>query len=143
MNDATVNKLEQRLGRLHAKKRLGIETEHEAQIFGQGINFFHIENWYSIHSLIRSMLKLSGLYWRGQRNAERVQVRHNKICSSKLPGGFNNFTLLHMSDLHVDMNEGAMRRLAELLPDLDYDACVMTGDYRGGTFGPLIPRLRA
>ena len=137
MNDATVNKLEQRLGRLHAKQRLGIETEHEAQIFGQGINFFHIENWYSIHSLIRSMLKLSGLYWRGQRNAERVQVRHNKICSSKLRGGFNNFTLLHMSDLHVDMNEGAMRRLAELLPDLDYDACVMTGDYRAGTFGPF------
>jgi hypothetical protein len=137
MNDATVNKLEQRLGHLHAKQRLGIETEHEAQIFGQGINFFHIENWYSIHSLIRSMLKLSGLYWRVQRNAERVQVRHNKICSSKLRGGFNNFTLLHMSDLHVDMNEGAMRRLAELLPDLDYDACVMTGDYRGGTFGPF------
>ena len=137
MNDATVNKLEQRLGRLHAKQRLGIETEHEAQIFGQGINFFHIENWYSIHSLIRSTLKLSGLYWRGQRNAERVQVRHNQIFSSKLPSGFNNFTLLHMSDLHVDMNDGAMRRLAELLPDLDYDACVMTGDYRGGTFGPF------
>jgi uncharacterized protein len=136
MNDAT-DKLEQRLGRLHAKQRLGIETEHEAQIFGQGINFFHIENWYSIHLLIRSTLKLSGLYWRGQRNAERVQVRHNYICSSKLPSGFNNFTLLHMSDLHVDMNEGAMRRLAELLPDLDYDACVMTGDYRGGTFGPF------
>ena len=51
MNDATVNKLEQRLGRLHAKQRLGIETEHEAQIFGQGINFFHIENWYSIQGL--------------------------------------------------------------------------------------------
>jgi uncharacterized protein len=137
MNDATVNKLEQRLGRLHAKQRLGIETEHEVQIFGQGINSFHIENWYSIHSLIRNALKLSGLYWRGQRNAERVQVRHNQICSSKVPSGFNNFTLLHMSDLHVDLNEGAMRRLAELLPDLDYDACVMTGDYRAGTFGPF------
>ena len=32
-----------RLGRLHAKLRLGIETDHEAQIFGQGINFFHID----------------------------------------------------------------------------------------------------
>jgi hypothetical protein len=45
------------------------------------------------------------------------------------------FTLLHISDLHVDMNEGAMRRLTELLPNLEYDACVMTGDYRGATFG--------
>jgi hypothetical protein len=37
----------------NAKQRLGIEKDHEAQIFGQGINFFHIENWYSIYLLIR------------------------------------------------------------------------------------------
>ena len=36
--------LEQRLGRRHARQRLGIEKDHEAQVFGQGINFFHIEN---------------------------------------------------------------------------------------------------
>jgi hypothetical protein len=44
-DEAVLNKLERRLGRLHAKLRLGIEMDHEAQIFGQGINFFHIENW--------------------------------------------------------------------------------------------------
>jgi len=38
-NQAVLNKLERRLGRLHAKLRLGIEMDHEAQIFGQGINF--------------------------------------------------------------------------------------------------------
>jgi len=51
MNEAVLNKLERRLGRLHAKLRLGIEMDHEAQIFGQGINFFHIENiatWWGI-----------------------------------------------------------------------------------------------
>jgi hypothetical protein len=79
MNDAVLNKLEQRLGRLHAKLRLGIEMDHEAQIFGQGINFFHIENWYSVHSVIRTTLKLMGLYWRGRKNAEQIQVRHNHI----------------------------------------------------------------
>ena len=137
MNDAIVSKLEQRLGRLHAERRLGIEAEHEAQIFGQGINFFHIGNWYSIHSLFRSTLKLSGLYWRGQWNAERIQVRHNQIRSVNLPSSFNGFTLLHMSDLHADVNEGAVRRLAELLSDLEYNVCVITGDYRGETFGPF------
>ena len=35
------------------------------------------------------------------------------------------------------MNEGAMRRLTELLPELTYDVCVLTGDYRGATFGPF------
>jgi hypothetical protein len=63
--EAIFSMLERRLGRLHANLRLGIETDHEAQIFGQGINFFHIENWYSVHSIIRTALKLMGLYWRG------------------------------------------------------------------------------
>ena len=37
-------RLEKRLGRLHARLRLGIEADHEAQVFGHGINYFHIEN---------------------------------------------------------------------------------------------------
>ena len=137
MNDAVLAKLEQRLGRLHARQRLGIENDHEAQIFGQGLNFFHIENWYSVHSVIRAALMLTGLYWRGRRNAERIQVRHNAISFARLPPAFDGFTLLHISDLHADMNGGALRRLAELLPELDYDICVLTGDYRGATFGPF------
>ena len=152
MDDTIVSKLERRLGRVHASQRLGIERDHEAQIFGQGINFFHIENWYSIHSLFRSILKLTGLYWRGRRNAERIQVKRNHVGFQHLPRAFNGFTILQVSDLHVDMNDGVMRRLAELLPGLDYDVCVLTGDFRGATFGPfdaalegvqrLRPRLR-
>ncbi len=137
MNEAVLNKLERRLGRLHARLRLGIETDHEVQIFGQGINFFHLENWYSIHSVIRTTLRLMGLYGRGSKNAKQIQVRHNHIGLKTLPSLFDGFTLLHISDLHVDMNEGAMRRLTELLPDLTYDVCVLTGDYRGATFGPF------
>ena len=54
MTETVLSKLEQRLGgRVYAKQRLGNETDHEAQIFGQGLNFFHIENWYSVHSVIR------------------------------------------------------------------------------------------
>ena len=53
-------KLEQRLGRVHARQRLGIEKDYEQRVFGHGINFFHIENWYSIHSVIRNSLKVAG-----------------------------------------------------------------------------------
>jgi uncharacterized protein len=141
MDESVLDRLELRLGRLHANQRLGIETDHEAQIFGQGLNFFHIENWYSIHSVIRSIFKLTGLYWRGAKNAERVQVRHTDLEFKSLPEAFDKFTVLHISDLHVDMNPGAMQRLKELLPTLEYDACVLTGDYRGATFGPFEPAL--
>jgi hypothetical protein len=97
MNEKVVDELERRLGRLHARQRLGIETDHEAQIFGQGINFFHIENWYSIHSVIRTTLQLLGLYRRGRKNAEQIQIRHNRVGSKMLPSQFDGFTILHIS----------------------------------------------
>jgi predicted MPP superfamily phosphohydrolase len=137
MEDEILSKLEKRLGRLHARQRLGIEKDHEAQIFGQGLNFFHIENWYSAHAVIRNSLRLAGLYGRGRRNAERVVVRHNEISFAELPPEFDGFAILHMSDMHVDMCEGAMRRVVELVHGLRYDICVLTGDYRGKTFGPF------
>lgn len=132
-----VARLEERLGRVHARQRLGIENDHESQIFGQGINFFHPENWYSIQAAIRTVLKLTGLYWRGKKNTERIEVRHNYVMRADLPPNFDGFTILHLSDLHADMNPGAMRRLMELFPGIPYDICVMTGDYRGQTFGPF------
>ena len=129
-------KLERRLGRVHAQQRLGIEKDHE-NIFGQGINFFHPENWYSVHSAIRNTLKLTGLYWRGCKNTERIQVRHNEIKLQELPTLFDGFTILHISDMHVDMNPGPMQRLIGLLSEVQYDICVLTGDFRGETFGPF------
>jgi predicted MPP superfamily phosphohydrolase len=134
---ALLDKLERRLGRLHARQRLGIETDHEARVFGGGLNFFHIENWYSAPSFIRFMLRLTGLYRRARRNAEQVQVRENPTRLRRLPAGFDGFTILQISDMHVEMNEGAMRRLIELLPGLAYDICVLTGDFRAQTFGPF------
>ncbi len=141
--------LEGRLGRLHARQRLGIEIEHEAQAFGQGLNFFHIENWYSIHSVIRSVLRVTGLYGRGQRNARTVRLRHNHLRFRRLPIAFDGFTILHISDMHADMSQEAMRRVTELVVSLEYDICVLTGDFRGKTFGPFaqaiegIERVRA
>jgi hypothetical protein len=128
--------LERRLGRVHARQRLGIEKDHE-NIFGHGINFFHPENWYSIHSLIRTALKLAGLYWRGCKNTECIQLRHNDIRLPGLPSLFDGFTILHISDMHADMNPGPMQRLIESLSEIKYDICVLTGDFRGETFGPF------
>src|SRR6202030_83509 len=131
-----LEKLEERLGRLHARQRLGIEGEREGRVFGQGINFFHPENWYLSASFIRTALMATGLYWRARKNADDIKIRRHDICSSRVPDSFDGFTILHLSDLHADMNGGAMRRLIELLPTVSYDVCVLTGDYRGKTYGP-------
>jgi predicted MPP superfamily phosphohydrolase len=135
--DDVLDVLEKRLGRMHARQRLGIEKDHEAQIFGQGLNYFHIENLTSSHALIRAVLMATGLYWKGLRNAARVELRHNDVRLPGLPRAFDGFTILQLSDLHVDMSETAMQRVPALLRAASYDICVLTGDYRGAAFGPF------
>ena len=142
MTPDVLEQLEQRLGRLHARQRLGIETDHEQRAFGGGLNFFHIENWYSVHSVIKFGLRLIGLYGRARRNTQRIEVRENYLRFRDLPPAFDGFTILQISDLHADMNGPAMARLAEMLPELRYDLCVLTGDYRGKTYGPFEDALR-
>jgi predicted MPP superfamily phosphohydrolase len=137
MDENILRKLEARLGPVHAKQRLGIEKDHEAQVFGQGLTFFHLENWSPGRGIIRNVLRATGLYWRARRNAERIQIKHNEIQFKDLPPLFDGFTVLHISDLHVDMNPVAMKNLIRLVDDLQYDLCVLTGDYRGETFGPF------
>jgi predicted MPP superfamily phosphohydrolase len=134
--------LERRLGRVHAGQRLGIEREHEAQIFGQGLNFFHIENFPPSHALIRAILMATGLYWRGLRNAKQVRITHNVIKSPRLPSSFHGYTLLQISDLHVDMNLDVIERISSLVHSLHYDACIITGDFKGKTYGPFAATLQ-
>src|ERR1700676_4700232 len=104
MSDELLRKLEERLGPLHARQRLGIEKDHEAQVLGQGLTFFHLENWYPLRFIVRTHLKLSCLYWRARRNAKSIVVRRAPLSFAELPTAFHGLTILHISDLHADTN---------------------------------------
>ena len=123
----TLEWLEQRLGPTRAIQRLEIEREHEARMTARGG-----EGW---SASIRNTLRATGLYRRGRKNAENIQIKHHDVEAQNLPPAFDGFTILHISDLHIDMNLGAVARLLEILDQLKYDICVLTGDYRGKTFG--------
>jgi uncharacterized protein len=62
-------------------------------------------------------------------------VIRNLVPSPRLPAAFDGFTLLHLSDLHLDLSEGITQRILVLVEGCAYDACVLTGDYRAGTSG--------
>jgi uncharacterized protein len=136
-----LEKLEERLGPLYARQRLGIEGERDGRVFGQAVNFFYPEKWYLSASVIRTALMATGLYWRARKNAEDIKIRRHDFRSPEVPASFDGFTILHLSDLHADINDGAMRRLMELLPTVSYDVCVLTGDYRGKTYGPYLKAI--
>ncbi len=130
-------RLSLRLGPVHARQRLGIEREYEARVFGQDHHSFHLENWPSAPRLIRFCLKLSGLLQRGQDNSRELEVTENIFRIPELPAAFEGYRILHLSDLHVDMDELNLKAVIGQIGQLRYDLCVLTGDYRKLTWGPI------
>jgi predicted MPP superfamily phosphohydrolase len=125
--------LDRRLGRARARKRIALECAARVGHSPDRLRLFGL--WVSPET-IRSCLQFAGLYRRGLLNASAVEVRHSFI-DAPIPDPFDQFTILHISDLHIDMNPGAVERITGLLPHLNYDLCVMTGDYRGNSSGPF------
>ncbi len=80
--------------------------------------------------LLRAALRVTGLRSRGERNALNPIVRGIRFACDRLPEGFCGFTILHLSDLHVEGVEGVGDGLSAYLHDLEVDLCVLTGDYR-------------
>jgi len=142
-DEAILAALRERVGKIHLRQRLGIETDYERRIFGQGRTFFHVENWYALRSIIRNSLRLVLMLGRGRRNARRIVLRHNPISLPRLPRAFENYRILQISDLHLDMAPDFPHALIEAVRRVDYDLCVLTGDYRAETFGPYAAALDA
>ena len=143
IEEATYQWLKCRIGRCHLEQRLGIERDYEARVFGHGLNFFHIENWYSVHRLIRNSLRVMLLHGRGRRNARQISLRENAVTLAGLPAAFDGYRILHISDLLLDMAGDIPAALIEAVAPLQYDACVLTGDFRANTFGPYDATLAA
>jgi predicted MPP superfamily phosphohydrolase len=133
--------LAKRVGRLYLKQRLGLETDYEARMFRKGTHFFHLENVRAANWIIKNCLRLAGLYRRGRRNSLDIRVRRNDVALEGLPPAFDGYTILHISDPHVDMSEDITRALIERVRAVSYDLCVLTGDYRARTYGPWAATL--
>ena len=130
-------RLSLRLGPVHARQRLGIEQETEARVFGRDKRSFHLENLTNAPKLIRFCLKAVGLLRRAQANSLKLTTEHNTFVLPDLPSAFEGFRILHLTDLHVDMDEANLQAVIRQIAPLDYDLCVLTGDYRQRTWGPV------
>lgn len=76
------------------------------------------------------------LYGWGNWNARRHRVVENAVYLRKLPDPFEGFRILHLSDFHLDIDPQITTALIDAIASLDYDVCVITGDFRCETFGP-------
>ena len=79
-------------------------------------------------ALLRSALRVTGLYARGLENAGRIHLNRLRLVYRDLPDGLVGFTILHLSDLHL-RRETPLDRLCSVLSRIECDVCAMTGDY--------------
>lgn len=128
-------RLSLRLGTVHARQRLSIESESEAAMRSRKRFSSHLKNLSSAPGFIRGCLLVSGLLARGQRNSRCLRTVDNHMYVSRLPGVFEGFRILHLTDLHVDMDPLNLDAVLREIEPLEYDLCVLTGDYRHHTWG--------
>lgn len=86
---------------------------------------------------IGPLLKLSGLYQRGVRNSLDVRTTCITVCDPSLPSAFEGFTILFLSDLHIDGHEKLMDPFCAVLDTIEVDLCILGGDYRFHVHGPF------
>ncbi len=127
----------------HVKpERRNKELEHNPThaLFWQ--RSFHVETFEQLISplipFIVPILKLSGLYRRGVRNALHIHTTELTVFDAALPPSFDGFTLLFLSDLHLDGNDALIQPLTAALDTLKADICLLGGDYRALVHGPIL-----
>lgn len=135
--------LRRRMGQAHLRQRLALEGEQSAGLPRKGMRLLDIENWFNLQPLVRNALAISGLAARGERNTRRFVVTRSDVPVARLPRAFEGFTLLHLSDLHIDVSPSFVDHLVDAVRGLKADACVLTGDYRFTVRGPLQPTIDA
>ncbi len=133
-----------RLGESAVKNRLEAERGEGRPVVGRSSPFSYFEEWILGPALLRSALKISGLYSRGRANALKIRLTRNQFESNRLPAALHGLRVLHLSDLHIDVSEEFESALVNLLGQVqDYDLCVITGDLRFQTHGDAVPALAA
>jgi predicted MPP superfamily phosphohydrolase len=90
-----------------------------------------------ILALFGVVLRISGLYRRGVRNAREVRLKRLDLAFQDLPPEFDGFRILQLSDLHVDFLPETLDAVLQLVAGERFDFCVLTGDYRKRVSGPF------
>jgi len=135
MDSPLFTQLLERIGANHARQRLKLQAIHSAVRFGTRGHYFYPENLDFLSPYMKFFLKVSGLWNRGGQTSLHYQIVDQTVSLRRLPTAFEGFRILHLSDLHIEDISDKGRKLRTILSQLEYDLCVLTGDFRYLTFG--------
>ncbi len=102
----------------------------------------NFETFFYYRVLLHNLFKASGIYRKGLVNAGQISVVEQSVVLPRLPRALDGFRILLLTDLHLDGQSDLAERIAALVSPLQVDACLIGGDIRMGTYGPIAPALR-
>ncbi|HHO47226.1 MAG TPA: CDP-archaeol synthase [Desulfobacteraceae bacterium] len=103
---------------------------------------FNLTSFLSYRILYYWIFRVAGLRKKGIRNALDIQVVEETFRFPDLPEQFDGFRILLLTDLHLDGQPGLTARIVSHIRSLDVDLCLIGGDIRMETYGPMAPCLR-
>lgn len=86
---------------------------------------------------LRVALQAAGLFRRGRRNAANPTLNELELRFPQLPGAFDGYTILHLSDFHFRRGEPLPAPIIDMLRGVSADLCCLTGDFVWGYGGPM------
>jgi len=92
----------------------------------------HFENMYRLQKLVEWCHTAFGLKQVGLRNALDVCVEEVTLECAGLGEAFDGVRIAFLSDLHIDGVEGLCEKVIEVMAGVEYDYCVLGGDYSFG-----------
>ncbi len=85
--------------------------------------------------IFKVFLKFTPFYKKGVENARNIVLNKVDVFFENIPENFDGYTILHMTDLHLDSLPEMDVKICEKINELKVDLCVLTGDYRESTTG--------
>lgn len=127
----------QRVGEEALKQRLEKQALQESRQVFQTKNPLNPDRIPFFFETVRLVFKALGLYQRGFREFLDVQLVTNEVEFENLPCELDGLRILHLSDLHLDLEPSLTDVILNTLEDLEYDLALITGDYRDDTKGSI------
>jgi predicted MPP superfamily phosphohydrolase len=114
-------------------RRIAVQRMLEADPESDEAGPINIQRMVRRMKVLAGFLRMVGLAGWGRRNMLAVRRQENILHMRGLPAAFRGARVLHLSDLHADIDDGIVPAVIRAIGDWAYDAVVLTGDYRAHT----------
>ena len=104
--------------------------------------WLNFESYVCYRVVMARAFRLLGWYERGVANVLAVRVRPVDLEFPDLPGAFEGYRVLLLTDLHLDGVPALTETLVEQVQGCEVDLCLVGGDVRMEMYGPMAPALR-